>query len=70
MLNEKKIGLLFLIGLLFSQLIGEMSSRGNVRIPSRLAAMYLSELRFRKFGHLKDDTQSCLFQFSPIPKNL
>ena len=41
MLNEKKT----LIGLLFSQLIGEMSSRGSVRIPSRLAAVYLSELK-------------------------
>ena len=32
---------------------------------SRLAAVHLSELRFGKFGHLKDGSQSCLAQSDP-----
>ena len=31
-------------------------------IMSRLAAVYLFELRFGKLGHLKDGSQSCLAQ--------
>ena len=32
---------------------------------STLAAVYLSELRFGKVGHLKDGSQSCLVQLIP-----
>ena len=32
---------------------------------SRLAAFHLSELRFGKFGRLKDGSYSCLAQFNP-----
>ena len=32
---------------------------------SRLAAAHLSEMRFGKFGHLKDVSQSCMAQFNP-----
>ena len=34
-------------------------------IISRLAAVHLSELRFGKFGHVKNDSQSCLAQSDP-----
>ena len=38
---------------------------------SRLAAVYLSELRFEKFDNLKDASQSCLTQSNPQePVNL
>ena len=32
---------------------------------SRLAAVYLSELRFGEFGYLKDGSQSCLTRSDP-----
>ena len=32
---------------------------------SILAAVCLSELRFGKFGHLKDGSQGCLVHFNP-----
>ena len=32
---------------------------------SRLAAVHLSELKFGKFGHLKDGSQRCLVQSNP-----
>ena len=34
-------------------------------ITSRLAAVYLSELRFGKSGHLPDGSQRCLAQSNP-----
>ena len=38
---------------------------------SRLAAAHLSELRFEKFGHLKDGSQNCRAQSnSQEPVNL
>ena len=37
----------------------------RVLIMSRLAAVHLSELRFGEFGHLEDDSQSCLACSNP-----
>ena len=35
---------------------------------SRLATVYLPELSFKNFGHLKSVFQSCLAQFNALPQ--
>ena len=42
-----------------------MEYGSRVLVISRLAAVHLSELRFGNFGHLKNDSQSCLAQSDP-----
>ena len=39
-------------------------------ITDNLAVVYLSEMRFGKFGHLKDGSQNCLAQYSGVCKSI